>query len=238
MQPILLAGHKRVQQDFDAERPAKAAQLLWKSSHQSPVCSPALNCHMTTRRHACPFMSDTTVPELSLPVYQALSDEENDPDLPIRSFRHVSSVWESSPRYTLHPQHAHLARSGQHEHGADLLVHLAKSPPPDRVVGGSHHACPPSTPSTQHAVLPTVTPSQGMPDQHFNFADFVNVTPSPAQPAWGSLTLGDTGRTSLSTKDALTRLNFDAFVSLSTSSPRLRAKETRLALQLGGEPRP
>jgi hypothetical protein len=223
MQPMLSASRRRVRPDSDTERPAKAARLSWKSSHQLPASSPALNCHMTTRRHPCPFMSDTTIPELSSPVYQALSDEENDPDLPIHSFRHVSSMWGSSPPCTPPPKHAHLARSEQHEHGADLLMYLAKSPTPARVVGGSHHAFPPSTPPTQHAVLPTFTPNLGTPDQQFNFADFVNVTPSPAQPAWGGRTPGNPGRTPLSTKHAHKRLNFDGLVPPSTSSPRLRA---------------
>jgi hypothetical protein len=103
---------------------------------------------------------------------------------------------------------------------------------------GSQHAFPPSTPPSQHALLPTLTPNLGTPGQQFNFADFVNVTPSPAQPAWGGRTPGNPGRTPLSTKDARKRLNFDALVPPSTSSPRLQGKETGLALQLGGVLRP
>ncbi|KAJ5904692.1 uncharacterized protein N7473_001608 [Penicillium subrubescens] len=204
MRPMLSASCRRVRPDSDTERPAKAARLSWKSSHQLPTSSPALNCYITTRRHPCPFISDTTIPELSSPVYQALSDKENDPDLPIHSFRHGSSP-PCTPPCTPPPKYAYLARSEQHEHGADLLIYQAKSPTPGRV---------------------------------FNFADFVNVTPSPAQPAWGGRTPGNPGRTPLSTKDTHKRLNFDALVPPSTSSPRLRAKETGLALQLGGEPRP
>lgn len=241
MQPMLSASRKRVRSDSDTERPAKAARVSWKSSHQLPASSPGLNRHMITRRQPAPFMSEATIPELSSPVYQAPSDEENDPDLPIHSFQHVGSMVGSSPPRTPPPKHARLARSdhpSQHEDGADLLLYLANSPTPARVAGGSHHVFPPSTPPSQHAVLPTLTSNLGTPGQQFNFADFVNVTPSPAQPAWGGRTPGNPGRTPLSTKDARKRLNFDALVPPSTSSPRLRGKETGLALQLGGELRP
>jgi hypothetical protein len=73
------------------------------------------------------------------------------------------------------------------------------------------------------------------PNQQFNFADFVNVTPSPAQPTWGGRTPGNPARTPLTSNRK--RLNFDALVPPSNSSPRLR-KETGLALQLGGELHP
>lgn len=241
IQPMLSASRKRVRSDSDTERPAKAARLSWKSSHQLPASSPGLNRRMITRRHHAPFMSEATIPEVSSPAYHGPSDEENDPDLPLHSFRQASFMVGSSPPRTPPPKPGRLARDGrpsQHEDGADLLLYLANSPTPARVVRGSQHAFPPSTPPSQHALLPTLTPNLGTPGQQFNFADFVNVTPSPAQPAWGGRTPGNTGRTPLSTKDARKRLNFDALVPPSTSSPRLQGKETGLALQLGGVLRP
>ncbi|OOQ83388.1 hypothetical protein PEBR_34736 [Penicillium brasilianum] len=241
MQPMLSASRKRVRSDSDTERPAKVPRVSWKSSHRLPASSPGLNRHMTTRRNPAPFMSEATIPELSSPAYHAPSDEENDPDLPIHSFQHVGSVVGSSPPRTPPPKHARLPRTdrpSQHEDGADLLLYLANSPTPARVAAGSQHAFPPSTPPSQHALLPTLTPNLGTPGQQFNFADFVNVTPSPAQPAWGGRTPGNPGRTPLSTKDARKRLNFDALVPPSTSSPRIQSKGTGLALQLGGELRP
>ncbi|KAJ5174437.1 uncharacterized protein N7482_000314 [Penicillium canariense] len=240
MQPMLSASRKRVRADSDAERPAKAARVSWKSSYQLPASSPGLNRHLTSRRtHVS--MSEATIPELSSPAYHGPSDEENDPDLPLHSFQHVSSMVGSSPPRTPPPKHARLSRGdrpSQHEDGADLLLYLANSPTPARMAGGSQQVFPPSTPPSQHTVLPTLTPNLGTPGQQFNFADFVNVTPSPAQPAWGGRTPGNPARTPLSTKDARKRLNFDALVPPSTSSPRFRGNESGLALQLGGELRP
>jgi len=238
MQPMLSASRKRLRSDSASERPAKAARVSWKSSYQLPQSSPGLNRQLTAR-HDMHFMSEATIPELS-PVYHGPSDEENDPDLPLHSFQNMSSMVGSSPPHTPPPKHYRLSRTdrpSQHEDGADLLLYLANSPTPARVARGSHvQGFPPSTPPSQHAVLPTMTPNLGTPGQNFNFADFVNVTPSPAQPAWGGRTPGNPSRTPLATKDARKRLNFDALIPpTSAASPR---KERGLALQLGGELRP
>lgn len=239
---MLTASRKRLRSDVDSERPAKAARVSWKSSYQLPESSPGLDRHFTHRSSHVPFMSEAPIPEVSSPVYQGPSDEENDPDLPLHSFTNMSSMVGSSPPRTPPPKHARLPRAErdiQQEDGADLLLYLANSPTPARVAGGSQHqAFPPSTPPSQHAVLPGMTPNLGTPGQQFNFADFVNVTPSPAQPAWGGRTPGNPARTPLATKDARKRLNFDALVPPSTSSPRSRPKDSGLALQLGGELRP
>lgn len=64
---------------------------------------------------------------------------------------------------------------------ATMLLSFAASPTPIRFSNPRTTAYPPSTPPSQHAVLPllsTPTPGHGQP---LNFADFVNVTPSPAQ---------------------------------------------------------
>ncbi|KAJ5683741.1 uncharacterized protein N7477_000086 [Penicillium maclennaniae] len=233
MQPMLSASRKRLRSDSASGRPAKAARVSWKSSYQLPESSPGLNKHLTAR-HNMPFMSEATIPELSSPVYHGPSDEENDPDLPLHSFQNMGSMVGSSPPRTPPPKHSRLSRTdrpSQHEDGADLLLYLANSPTPARVARGSQvHGFPPSTPPSQHAVLPSMTPNQ-----NFNFADFVNVTPSPAQQAWGGRTPGPS-RTPLAAKDARKRLNFDSLVPpTSAASPR---KERGLALQLGGELRP
>ncbi|KAJ5643917.1 uncharacterized protein N7484_006424 [Penicillium longicatenatum] len=237
MAPMLTAGRKRVRSDSNSERPAKVPRVSWKSSHRLPESSPGLGIRHTSRRSRVPFMSEAPIPEMSSPGYHGHSDEENDPDLPLHSFQHVSSMVGSSPPRTPPPKHARLARAdrpGEYEDdGAGLLLYLANSPTPARVAAGSHaHIFPPSTPPSQHAVL-------GTPGQQFNFADFVNVTPSPAQPVWGSRTPGNPSRTPLANKDARKRLNFDALVPPS-GSPRMPTKEGAggLALQLGGELRP
>ncbi|KAJ5727497.1 hypothetical protein N7493_005317 [Penicillium malachiteum] len=236
MQPMLTASRKRVRSDSNSERPAKAPRVSWKSSYQLPESSPGLGRHTTHRRNQVPFMSEAPIPEMSSPAYHGPSDEENDPDLPLHSFQVGNSMPGSSPPRTPPPKHARLPRTDREggDDGADLLLYLANSPTPARVAAGSHsHIFPPSTPPSQHAVMASLTPNLGTPGQQFNFADFVNVTPSPAQPAWGSRTPGNPARTPLTVKDARKRLNFDALVPPS-ASPRMR-KEGGLALQLGGE---
>ena len=235
------ASRKRARSDLDSEHPAKAARVLWKSSYELPESSPGLDRHFTHRSSHVPFMSEAPIPEVSSPIYHGPSDEENDPDLPFHSVANMNSMVGSSPPRTPRPKHARLPRSErdiQQEDGADLLLYLANSPTPARVAGGSQHqALLPSTPPSQHAVL-GMTPNLGTPRQQFNFADFVNLTPSPAQPEWGGRTPGNPARTPLATKDARKRLNFDALVPPGTSSPGSRPKDTGLALQLGGELRP
>ncbi|KAJ5925707.1 hypothetical protein N7454_008346 [Penicillium verhagenii] len=235
MQPMLTASRKRVRSDSNSERPAKVPRTSWKSSHRLPESSPGLGIRHTARRTRAPFMSEAPIPEMSSPRYHVPSDEENDPDLPIHSFQHVSSMVGSSPPRTPPPKHARLPRTGRAgeagDDGAGLLLYLANSPTPARVaVGSQAQPFPPSTPPSQYAAL-------GTPGQQFNFADFVNVTPSPAQPVWGSRTPGNPARTPLATKDARKRLNFDALVPPS-GSPRLHSKDGGLALQLGGELHP
>ncbi|KAJ5332048.1 hypothetical protein MYU51_016963 [Penicillium brevicompactum] len=249
MQPMLSASRKRLRSDSDSERPAKAARTSWKSSYRLPESSPGMNRHHTNRRTQASFMSEATIPELSSPVYHRRS-EEIDPDLPLHSFQNVSSMVGSSPPRTPPPKHMRLPQQGQpqtNEDGADLLLYLANSPTPARVARGHGNiAFPPSTPPSQHAVLPGMTPTLGggmfanmsTPNQQFNFADFVNVTPSPAQPAWGGRTPGNPTRTPLANTEARKRLNFDALVPPGSSNTRLRGKEAGLALQLGGELRP
>ena len=74
------------------------------------------------------------------------------------------------------------------------------------------------------------------PGQQFNFADFVNVTPSPAQGAFGSRTPG-LAKTPLAAKEARRRLNFDPLVPPG-GSPNMGGtgrKDTGLGMELGGE---
>jgi len=79
------------------------------------------------------------------------------------------------------------------------------------------------------------------PSQNFNFADFVNVTPSPAQGAFGNRTPG-LPKTPLAAKEARRRLNFDTLVPPG-GSPHLSnvgrggstSKDSGLGMELGGE---
>lgn len=107
--------------------------------------------------------------------------------------------------------------------GADLLLYLATSPSP------AHAAMPrtairhiPSTPPYRGHALPSsmmaATPGcPQTPQTGFNFADFLNITPSPAQAAFGSV-----GRGTPIAK-AQKRLNFDQPVPPSGSPPNRNA---------------
>ncbi|KAL4906016.1 hypothetical protein BDW74DRAFT_177044 [Aspergillus multicolor] len=256
MQPMLSASRKRIRSDSaaDREHPAKVSRVSWKSSYQLPESSPGFRRHTDTRRgrNNLPLITETApYSEISSPGagYHAQTDDENDPDLPVHSFQ-VSSVVGSSPPRTPPPKHAPLSRNDRnlrHEDGADLLLYLANSPTPARVASKPQPpAFPPSTPPSQHAVLPSMTPTPGggmfanfgTPNQQFNFADFVNVTPSPAQPAWGGRTPGGLGRTPLASKDVRRRSNLDNLLPPGIGSPNIREKAPSAVLQLGGELRP
>lgn len=253
MQPMLSASRKRIRSDLSPERSAKAPRVSWKSTYQLPESSPGFNRRPRNAIHHPPLLSESaTIPELSSPApYHAHSDDDNDPDLPVHSFQHVSSMVSSSPPRTPPPRHSRQSRTErelQNEDGADLLLFLANSPTPARTaVKTQPRDFPPSTPPSQHAVLPGLTPTPGggglfgnigTPNQQFNFADFVNVTPSPAQPPWGGRTPGGPTRTPLAARDARKRLNFDNLVPPSAESPKNREKGSGAPLQLGGELRP
>ncbi|KAJ5976568.1 hypothetical protein N7481_001332 [Penicillium waksmanii] len=236
MQPMLFASRKRLRSDAGAELPAKSPRFSWKSSYQLPESSPSVNRHLTARQNHVPSMSEASVPEISSPVYHGSSDEENEPDLPLYKFRNMSFVVDSfSPRIPP-PKHARLScnnRMSQHEDGADLR-YLAKSPSARVAADSSQQALLPSTPPSKHVALPSLTPNLGTPDQQFNFADFVNVTPSPVQPVWVDRTPRYPGRTPPSTKDARKRLNSDELVPDNTLSPEV-CQYNDPVLQLGGQ---
>ena len=80
-------------------------------------------------------------------------------------------------------------------------------------------------------------PGLNTPGQQFNFADFINITPSPAQGAFGSRTPGVI-KTPLAAKDARRKLNFDSLAPPGGSPPvssvgRGSSKEG-LGMELGG----
>ena len=214
------------------------------------------------------FVSETdTIPdeEAHSPNYQHHSDDtEVDPEVPDlpRADRAdlpnvvSSSIVSSSPPRTPPPNRSRLVGDTKAAHstqgGADLLLYLANSPTPARVAGGGKQSGAPdflpSTPPTQHAGLPSlistpgggVTTNFGTPSQGFNLADFVNVTPSPAQVQWPSRTPRAAPKTPVGGKEVRKRLNFDSLVPPTGCSPASKSPEKRpgLALQLGEELRP
>lgn len=225
----------------------------WKSSHSLAQSSPLQSrLHPDFRTANGPnlsFVSETsTIP--NSPNFGIVSDDE-DQDLPTHSFRIQPSSMRGSPPRTPPPTRSrgtrHRKGNAAGEEGADLLLYLATSPSPANPTA-KVRGFPPSTPPSNHTVLPSSmmgTPGGtniftgfSTPGQQFNFSDFVNVTPSPAQGVFGSRTPG-VPRTPLAAKEARRRLNFDALVPPS-GSPNMSligrgSASTGLGMELGGE---
>lgn len=216
------------------------------------------------------FVSESsTVPDDTRSPF--ISDDD-DEDLPITSFqinsRFRSSPPPRAPR-TPPPAVARSARLRQNgfaipdasrngrngEEDANLLMYLATSPSPARN-GSSKTLMPaPSTPPPKSTPLPSSmmsTPGGGgapfpgfglsTPSANLNFAEFLNMTPSPAQigASWNRTPAG--GKTPAATREARRRLNFDTLLPPGTNdSPRLGMDRPRigkvegLGMDLGGE---
>ena len=246
---------KRIRSHSMAPPPFETSRTSWKSSHNLPESSPVYR-----RRESYHHFSRSQGPNLSFtsevstvpgsPPFGHVSDEE-DTDLSTRSYRMGSSAYRSSPPRTPPPTRNRAARqrkgTAAGEEGADLLLYLATSPSPANPGAKGSRVFAPSTPPSNNQALPSSmmsTPGMGgfgTPGQQFNFADFVNVTPSPAQGAFlGSRTPG-LPKTPLAAIEARRRLNFDSLVPPS-GSPNLSnigrgsiAKENGLGMELGGE---
>jgi hypothetical protein len=95
-----------------------------------------------------------------------------------------------------------------------------------------------STPggSAAHFVgLGAATPGVG-----FNFSDYLNVTPSPAQAAWrtpGPVGASSTARTPLAARETrrTAALHFDGLMPPVPGSPEQGKRVTGLGMELGGE---
>ncbi|PSK53994.1 hypothetical protein B9Z65_7800 [Elsinoe australis] len=226
----------------------------WKTTYQLPQSSPLFGSRQTHFTNSGPisklsFISETsTIP--NDPRSPELS-EEDDADLPVHSFAIQQSFIASSPPRTPPPQRrlvnkesnvswSRTPRTG--EEGADLLMFLATSPTP---AGNSKRTqmMAPSTPPPKSTPLPSSimnTPGNtglfgfpNTPSNNFNFADFCNVTPSPAQAQWPKTPA--TAKTPLAVSSARRRLNFDTLMPPATSPSLSRHKETGLGMDLGGE---
>ncbi|KAK3067682.1 hypothetical protein LTR53_015309 [Teratosphaeriaceae sp. CCFEE 6253] len=144
------------------------------------------------------------------------------PDQRMRMRKSHTVSWSRTPKH------------GGGDDGADLLMFLAASPSPanknPRHSGGISAAAsasttlpPPATPPCKPTPLPSshMTPSTGFlgfgalphtpgtgTNGNFNFADFVNVTPSPMQGPWATRT-PNAGRTPAAAREARRRLVFE-----------------------------
>ncbi|KAL8975624.1 MAG: hypothetical protein Q9197_000174 [Variospora fuerteventurae] len=232
-----------------------SSRRSWSSAHKLPESSPNLHEHAhfpSSHTTNLSFASGaSTVP--NTPPFGSDSDDKINEHLD-HSFRlNASSHFRSSPPCTPPPTRSRrpraFKRNAAGEEGAELLMHLATSPSPVKQGMRSNlHA--PSTPPSDQQVLPSsLMPMSGAsglfggfstPGQNFAWADFINVTPSPAQGAFANRTPG-VPRTPLAAKEARRRLNLDS-LGTAGGSPDLTnvrrgstSKDSGLGMELGGE---
>lgn len=93
-----------------------------------------------------------------------------------------------------------------------------------------------STPGFFSSIFNPTTPSTSA----FNFSDFVNITPSPAQIPWARTPAA--AKTPRAALEARRRLNFDGLFPTSGDSPKIGSgkptntkKGAGLGMELGGE---
>ena len=217
--PTVLEDHlppsKRSRSHSMAPPLLEASRTSWKSNYNLPQSSPVYHHHHGQYHSSNPlnrsFASEiSTIPDS--PPFGHLSEGEND-RLPAHSFSRVdSSNFNSSPPRTPPPTRHRNRKSGGGEEGADLLLYLATSPSPANP-GQPSRIFAPSTPPSNTGLPSQMLNTPGglagfnTPGQQFNFADFVNVTPSPAQGAFGSRTPG-LAKTPLAGKGCKTTIKF------------------------------
>ncbi|SPO01349.1 uncharacterized protein DNG_04025 [Cephalotrichum gorgonifer] len=220
---------KRYKLSPTAHKSFPSGHATWKDMHQlaqsSPI-KPRRQQHFTTQ--AGPNLSF-----LTSPTFPMIQSDDDDDHLPIHSFNAGSSRRSSPPRtppmrsralntrrsrdrfHAVADADPELPKTG--EEGADLLLYLAASPSPAVGGGARSRMEPPSTPpqKSRDMGLPSsamVTPGgsnlfPNTPGQNFDFSDFVNITPSPAQKLWKTPVSLSSARTPMSV--ARRRLTFD-----------------------------
>jgi len=220
-------------------RSALAVQS-WKKSHRLPESSPVYH------NRTAVFPSTLHVPKLSfISEGSSLIDdapspelsEDDDTDLPVHSFHVDSDLYNirSSPPKTPPPQHRFSRTSKDGDNGCGLFG-FNNSPTPAN--GVSSRVIVPTTPPSKTTPLPSSmmqTPggSNGLfgfalntPSNNFNFADFCNVTPSPAQVNWSA------NKSPLSAREPHRKLNFDGLLQPG-SSPEVARLTSGGTLELG-----
>lgn len=245
------------------------ASSNWKNSFQLPESSPVYHRrHARFGRTHVPslsFVSETsTIPDPRSP----LLSEDDDEDLPITSFQINRSHRRLSPQAPRTPppdvaRSARLRQSGFNAAGAaregktgeddaNLLMYLATSPTPARPGSAKHQMLAPSTPPPKQTPLPSSmmsTPGGGAaytgfglatPSTNLNFAEFLNMTPSPAQVggSWNRTPIAGGAKTPAAVREARRRLNFENLHPPTGEAPHMGThvgKVEGLGMDLGGE---
>jgi hypothetical protein len=244
-------SRKRLRSSPAVSRSFSARDTAWREQRQltqsSPI-KPRKHTHFTTSSgpDVSFYRGSSQMPDDLHSTNYAATSEDEDSLLPTHSFNIRSSPPSTPPpvrnrshlgRRTTKDKHG---KSG--EEGADLLLYLATSPSP-AIPSTRARMQPPSTPPPKSSPLPSsmmTTPSGGTnllsvfggpntPSQNFDFADFVNITPSPAQKTWS--------RTPRINKTPLTvarkRLTFENSPNLRDQNPG--SAKHGLGMQLGGD---
>ncbi|KAK2628894.1 hypothetical protein QTJ16_001997 [Diplocarpon rosae] len=228
-----------------AGRSVRGGRSSWREhtfTQSSPI-KPRKQPHFTTS--SGPSLSfyagSTHLPEFHSNFAAGSDDEEH--TLPAHSFMRSSPPRTPSPVRNRGGLGRRNVKNTGKEEGADLLLYLATSPSPANPTRPRMQ--PPSTPPSKVLALPSsmmTTPGSAgggffsslnpnTPSQNFDFADFVNITPSPAQSAWP--------KTPRTIKTPLTvarrRLTFEN----PNASPNMREPDATnhagLGMQLGGD---
>ncbi|MCJ1271825.1 hypothetical protein MMC22_011730 [Lobaria immixta] len=247
---------KRARAQSTARPMFEPSRASWKTAHNlsesSPVYHNQHGHYSGSHQVNLSFASEgPTIPDS--PSFGNESDDDSHRP-PRHSFSMHSSTFNSSPPRTPPPTRSrslrHRKGNATGEEEADLLLYLATSPSPANP-GAKARLYPPSTPPPYTTALPSSmmsTPGGGgfmagfntPGQQQFNFADFVNITPSPAQGAFGSRTPGP-AKTPLAAKEARRRINFESLAppggspNIGTVVRGSVGKEAGLGMELGGE---
>ena len=246
-------ARKRLRTHSMAPPLLEPSRSTWKAAHNLPDSSPVYHRQTskfsTSQGPNLSFVSGTS----TVPDTPPMGSQDDRQEPSHHSFTINTSNFHSSPPRTPPPTRSCATRKRKGnagaEEGADLLLYLATSPSPANP-GRKSRVPAPSTPPTNAQVLPSSmmsTPGLGgfmagfsTPGTQFNFSDFVNVTPSPAQGAFGNRTPG-LAKTPLAAKEARRRLNFESSAPPSGTSSHVHrgrgstGKETGLGMELGGE---
>jgi hypothetical protein len=247
---------------------AATASTNWKNSFQLPESSPVYHRrHARFGRTHVPSLSFLSETDTVADPRSPLLSEDDDEDLPITSFQINRSHRSSPPRVPRTPppdvaRSARLRQSGftaagaaregkTGEDDANLLMYLATSPTPARPGESKPHMLAPSTPPSKATPLPSSmmsTPGGGgahyagfglaTPSTNLNFAEFLNMTPSPAQVVgpWNRTPIAGGGRTPAAAREARRRLNFDNLHPPTGEGPPMHiGKIEGLGMDLGGE---
>ncbi|KAK6850817.1 hypothetical protein PG987_000451 [Apiospora arundinis] len=201
MDMALSSPAKRFRSSPTPHKSYHAGQNNWKSHRQliqSSPLKPRRQQHFTTSTG--PNGPGVCRTPWRHPNFAAPPSDDEEDLFPTHSFQlqpHHSSPPRTPPmrNRSLHGRNKDRNTANNNkggEEGADLLLYLAASPSPAMPSTRTRMEPPSTPPPKKDLALPSsmmTTPGGGglfpaTPGQPFDFADFVNITPSPAQKPW------------------------------------------------------